>query len=98
MSFFEDLERHGDVLLRLVDAGVAVAAACESLGIGRGRGYEILRARGRSSGRRTVITAALREQVIAVFGESGSINRAAIASGLSHGAARRVLVGAGLVV
>jgi IS30 family transposase len=97
MSFLEDLERHGDALLRLVDAGLAVAAACESLGIKRGRGYEILRACGLGASRRTVITAALREQVIAVFGESDSINRAAIAGGVSHDAARRILVTAGLV-
>jgi IS30 family transposase len=97
MLFLEDLERHGDVLVRLVDSGVAVAAASGSLGISRGRGYEILRARGRGAGRRTVITAALREQVVAVFADSGSINRAAKASGLSHDAARRVLVTAGLV-
>jgi IS30 family transposase len=97
MSFVEDFERHGDALLRLVDAGVAVAAACESLGIKRGRGYEILRACGRGAGRRTVVTAALREQVIAMFGQSASINRAAIASGVEHGTARRILVAAGLV-
>ncbi len=97
MSFVEDFERHGDVLLRLVDSGVPVAAACESLGITRARGYEILRARGRRLGRRTVITDALREHVIAVFGQTASISRAAIASGLSHNAARGIVVAAGLV-
>jgi len=97
MSFAEDFERLGDALLRLVDSGVGVAAACESLGISRGRGYEILRALGRGSGRRTVITEELREQVIAVFGRTASINRAAICGGLSHDAARRILVAAGLV-
>ncbi|MDX6263017.1 MAG: transposase, family [Kribbellaceae bacterium] len=97
MSFVEDLECHGDALLRLVDSGVPVAAACESLGITRGCGYEILRARGRGTGRRTAVTTALREQAIAVFGESASINRAAIVCGVSHGTARRILVSAGLV-
>ena len=97
MSFSEDLERHGDALVRMVDSGVAVAAACEVLGIKRGRGYEILRARGGGSGRRRVVTDAVRGQVIAVFGESASINCAAIAGGVSHGTARRILVAAGLV-
>ncbi|QNE17943.1 IS30 family transposase [Kribbella qitaiheensis] len=97
MLFVEDLERHGEALLRLVDAGVGVAAACGSLEITRGRGYEMLRALGRGRGRKTVITEELRGQVVAVFGRSGSINRAAIAGGLSHDAARRILVAAGLV-
>src|SRR5882757_2125357 len=97
MSFVEDFERHGDALVRLVVAGVAVAEACESLGIRRGRGYEILRALGRGSSRRRVITGAVRDHVIAVFGESASINRAATVCGVSHGAARRILVVAGLV-
>jgi IS30 family transposase len=44
-----------------------------------------------------VITAVLREQVVAVFGESGTVQGAAVASGLSHDAARRILVAAGLV-
>jgi len=87
MSFVEDLEKYGDGLLRLVDGGVGVAAACGSLGISRGRGYEILRAVGRGTGKKTVITAELRDRVIAVFGETGSVNRGAIAAGLSHDAA-----------
>jgi IS30 family transposase len=97
MSFVEDVDCHGDALVRLVDSGVPVAAACESLGIRRARGYEILRARGRGTGRRTVVTDALRDHVIAVFGGSASINRAAIVCGVSHGTARRILVTAGLV-
>jgi IS30 family transposase len=98
MSFSDDFERHRELLLRLVDAGVPVAAAVVELGISRGRGYEILRACGRGSGRvRTVITEQHRERVVAVFGESGSVNRAAGEAGLSHAAARRILVEAGLV-
>jgi IS30 family transposase len=97
MSFLEDSERHGDALLRMVDSGVAVAAACVVLGIKPGRGYEILRARRGGSVRRTVITDAVRGQVIAVFDESASINRAAVVCGVSHGTARRILVAAGLV-
>ncbi|MGW6276475.1 hypothetical protein, partial [Kribbella sp. NPDC055071] len=78
MSFVEDFECHGGALLRLVDGGAPVAAACEVLGITRGRGYEILRALGRGSGRRrTVITDELREQVVAVFRDSGNVTRAA---------------------
>ena len=97
MSFLEDFECHGGALVRMVDCGVAVAAACEALGIKRARGYEILRASGRGAGGRTVITDAVRERVVAVFDESASINRAASAGGVSHGAARRILVMAGLV-
>jgi transposase, IS30 family len=98
MSFVEDFERHGDGLVRMVDAGVPVAAACGSLGITVGRGYEILRAVGRrGSGRRTVITDALREQVIAAFRESGNITGAGAACGLRHDTARRILAVAGLV-
>lgn len=97
MSFVEDNERHGGALLRMVDAGVAVAAACESLGIACGRGYEILRARGRGRRKPTVITEGLREQVIAVFKESGNITGAGSACGLRHDTARRILVVAGLV-
>jgi IS30 family transposase len=44
-----------------------------------------------------VIAEEHRERVEAVFAESGSINQAAAAAGVSHGAARRILVGAGLV-
>jgi transposase, IS30 family len=46
---------------------------------------------------RTRITGGVREQVIEEFGVSGSVNQAAIRGGLSHGAARRILVTAGLV-
>lgn len=49
-------------------AGAAVVAASESFGITRGRGYEILRALRRGTGKRVVITDAVREQVIAAFG------------------------------
>ncbi|WTD55753.1 IS30 family transposase [Streptosporangium sp. NBC_01639] len=38
-----------------------------------------------------------RRRVLAVFAESGSVNRAAIAAGLSHGTARRILVSAGVM-
>lgn len=44
-----------------------------------------------------MITAKHRERVAAVFADSNSINRAASAAGLSHSAARRILVRAGVV-
>ena len=85
-------------LLRLVDAGMSVSAAAVQLGLSRERAYRLLRESGRGAGRaKTRISGDLREQVIEEFGASGSVNRAAIGSGLSHGAARRILVAAGLV-
>ena len=42
MSFQEDVKRHQDALLRMVDAGVPVAAAALAVGITRGRAYEML--------------------------------------------------------
>jgi len=98
MSFSEDFDLHRDALLRMVDAGVPVATAAVALGISVGRAYAVLRACGRGSGStRTTITAEHHEQVRTVFAWSGSINRAAIECGLSHSAARRILVVAGLV-
>jgi IS30 family transposase len=77
---------------------VPIASASVSLGISRARCYAILRACDRGSGTsRTVITDAHRERVITVFDESASVNRAAITAGISHSAARRILVTAGLV-
>jgi transposase, IS30 family len=84
-------------LFGLVDRGVPVAAAAEALGISRYRAYELLRAAGRGRGAKTKITAEHRRVVAAEYERSGSINRAALAGGLSHSAARRVLVGAGLL-
>jgi IS30 family transposase len=98
MSFLEDFDRHYDALLRMVDASVPVASAAEALGISSGRAYEILRACGRGAGRaKTKITAEHRARVLAVFVESGSINRAAATVGLSHGSARGILVKAGVL-
>jgi len=68
------------------------------VGISRGRCYAILRATGRPAGsaRRACghVDAA---QVAAVFTATGSINQAAKACGVSHAAARRLLVTKGLV-
>ncbi|TDD52120.1 IS30 family transposase, partial [Kribbella antibiotica] len=98
VSLAVDVERHGGVLLRMVDGGVAVAVACESLGIRADRGYEVLRVLGRSgAGRRTVITDGLREQVIAEFKATGNITGAGRVCGLRHDTARRILAVAGLV-
>jgi IS30 family transposase len=98
MSFSEDFQQHRAALLRMIDAGVSVVSASQALGISRSRCHAILRACGRGSGTsRTVITDRHRERVVTVFGESDSVNRAAITAGVSHGAARRILVAAGLV-
>jgi transposase, IS30 family len=98
VSFSEECVRFGDRLAKLVDAGVPVREAVVSLGISPGRCYAILRATGRPagstrSGSGNVDTA----QVAAVFRATGSINQAAKACGVSHGLARRLLVGEGLV-
>jgi len=97
MSFQQDLTQPRDDLLRLVDAGVPVRDAARSLQVSLWRAYEMLRACGRGSGPKTVVTDAHRVEVLAAFAASGSINRAAIAAGLSHNAARRILVAAGVV-
>ena len=57
MSFQEDVKRHQDALLRMVDAGVPVAAAALAVGITRGRAYGLLRACGYGVGPKTVVTA-----------------------------------------
>ncbi len=98
MSFAGDLHQHRDALLRMIDAGVSVAVAGQALGISRSRCYAIMRACGRGPGKtKTVITARHRERVITAFTASASINQAAITTGISHGAARRILVAAGLL-
>jgi len=94
MSFAEEFQR----LIRLVDAGLSVAAAAGAVGMPRAKAYRLLAESGRRVGRpKTRITDQHREQVIAEFGMSGSINRAAGVAGLSHSAARRILVAAGRV-
>ncbi len=93
MSFSEESVR----LLRLVDGGVPVVAAATAMGISKGRAYELLRNAGRGRGPKARVTDEQRRVVIAEYDVTGSIKRAAIASGLSHGAARRVLAHAGLV-
>jgi IS30 family transposase len=98
VSFSEDCVRFGDRLATLVDAGVPVREAAAKLGISQQRCYAILRATGRSAGssrtaRRDVDSAA----VAAVFDATGSINQAAIAHGISHALARRLLVDKGLI-
>lgn len=98
MSFSEDCVRFGDRLAKLVDAGVSVREAAESLGVSRQRAYAILRATGRPMGSpRPDVTGVDRDQVAAVFVEEGSVNAAAKAVGVAHSTARRMLVEAGLV-
>ena len=93
MSFSEETAR----LLRLVGAGVPVVRAAAEVGIARWRAYELLRAAGSGRGPKNRITDQHRGVVIEEFDRTGSVNRAAIAAGLSHDAARRILVAAGLV-
>jgi IS30 family transposase len=98
VSFSEDCGRFGDRLAKLVDAGVPVKEAAVSLGISPGRCYGILRATGRPVGSaRSALRDVDAALVVAVFTATGSINRAAKASEVSHGVARRVLVDQGLV-
>ena len=98
MSFSEDCVRFGDRLAKLVDAGVPVRDAAESLGLSRQRGYAILRAIGRPAGsRRPAPREVDAARVVAVFTATGSINQAARCCGVSHGVARRLLVAEGLV-
>jgi IS30 family transposase len=94
MSFLEEKARRREALLRLVDAGVSVRAAAESLGVSASSAYAILRAAGQPKSR---IMEAWRAQVIAVFDASGSVNRAASQTRVSYAAARRILVDSGRV-
>jgi IS30 family transposase len=85
-------------LLGLVQAGVSVTEAAKVVGLKRGRAYALLREAGRAAGRpKTRITDQMRERVVEEFGDRGSVRAAAQASGLSHSAATRILVLAGLV-
>jgi IS30 family transposase len=84
-------------LLRLVDSGVPVLSAAAALEISKGHAYELLKNAGRGRGPKTQITDEHRRVVVAEYRRAGSVNRAASASGLSHSAARRILVVAGLV-
>ena len=98
MSFSEDCVRFGDRLAKLVDAGVPVKDVAVSLGISRQRCYAILRATGRPLGSpRTASRDVDTTVVVEVFTATGSITQAAKSVGVSHGVARRLLVGAGLV-
>jgi IS30 family transposase len=93
VSFSGGVER----LVRLVDAGVPVSVAAGEVGLSRGTAYRHLRAAGRGGQPKTRIDDGLRRQVIAEFGPAGSVSKAARSAGLSHNAARRILVAAGLV-
>jgi IS30 family transposase len=98
VSFSEDCVEFGDRLATLVDAGVAVRDAAQALGLSRDRCYAILRATGRPVGTpRPAAQVVDAVQAVAVFTATGSINRAAKVCGVSHDAARKVLVAHGLV-
>lgn len=98
MSFSEDLVQFGERLIQLVDAGIAVKDAAVSLGIRRGRCYAILRAKGCPAGKAKRLRSSMDQELIrSVFRSDGSVNQAAKAAGVSHSAARLILVEAGLV-
>ncbi len=98
MSFQEDCVRFGDQLVRLADSGVSVTEAAVAIGLPRSRCYAILRAIGRPMGKPRGRAGTADVRLIAtVFGETGSITRAAKASGVAHTVARRILVAEGLV-
>jgi len=97
ISFSEERVRLREGLLRLVDAGVSVRAAAESLGVSTGSAYWMLRGAGQLAGMRRVITDAHRARVVEVSDASGSVNRAASVSKLGYPVARRILVEAGRV-
>jgi IS30 family transposase len=96
MSFSEELE----ALVRLIDGGSSVSVAAAALGISVPRAYWLVRENRPGLLRRvsrTSLTDEHRALVVDEFTSSGSINKAAGVAGLSHGAARRILVRAGLV-
>ncbi len=98
MSFQEDCVRFGDQLVRLADSGgVSVTEAAVAIGLPRSRCYAILRAIGRPMGKPRGRAGTADVRLIAtVFGETGSITRAAKASGgVAHTVARRILVAEG---
>jgi len=98
VSFSEKCGGLGDRLAKLVDAGVPVPEAASSLGISRSYGYQVLKQMGRPVGSprppSRVVDAVV---VAAVFAATGSINQAAKAAAVSHGAARGLLVELGVV-
>ena len=93
MSFWDQSDR----LLTLVVIGVPFVVAAAAVGVSRDCAYQLLRACGHGRGSRTSITEDHRQGVVVEFSRTVSINHAAIASGLSHSAARRILVASGLV-
>lgn len=98
MSFSEDCVRFGDLLAKLVDAGVPVPQAAVSLGLSRQRAYAILRATGRPMGAvRPDVSGVDRSRVAGVFIATDSVHAAARAVGVAHSTARKMLVEAGLV-
>jgi molybdenum-dependent DNA-binding transcriptional regulator ModE len=94
MSFVQEKAGLREGLLRLVDAGVSVREAAESVAVSTGSAYAMLRGGGRP---RKPIVQAQRAQVIVVFDTSGSVNRAASQAGIGYAVARRILVEAGRV-
>lgn len=94
MSVVEDRVEFGDRLVRLVDSGVSVREAAVAVGVSPQRCYRFLRAVGRGAGRGRV-SEVVRASVVAVFGETGSICRAAVVAGCARATARQVLVDAG---
>ncbi len=98
MSFSEDVDRFGEQLARLVDAGVSVKDAAVTLGVRRDRCYAILRVMGRPAGRPTHARPPVDPNVVrSVFVETGSMRAAAKSVGVSPSVVRRILVEAGVI-
>ncbi len=89
--------REFEQLLRLVDSGLSVRAASAVAGIPIWRAYQLWREAGRPVRSKTRITDDHRVMVVAEFERSQTVAAAATVAGLSHAAARRILVLAGLL-
>ena len=93
---FSEVSDRDHALLRAVDAGVPVREVAAGAGLTRERVHQILRARGRGSGRTWARTpAAQREALLADFATHASITRAARHAGIARSTARSILVSAG---
>ena len=93
MSVPEEFQR----VLKLVDEGLSIGAAAVEVGMPAWRAYQLMRAVGRPARFKMKITDEHRASVIAEFTRSGNVSSSARAAGLSHDAARRILVQDGLV-
>lgn len=78
--------------MNLVNAGVPVGRAAGELGLAKRRADELLKTAGRGQGPTTTIADEHRRVVAETSPGPRSVKHAAISAGLSHDAARRILV------